>query len=82
MNNLGEDGLASYFKEVQIDDVIEQYFAMESSKGKGKKKDGKFQDAECVGKLISRKKPPDKKSDPCGDWDVGERKASPLVAGD
>ena len=56
MNNLDDDGLASYFKEVQIDDVIEQYFAMESSKGKGKKKDGKFQDAECVGKLISRKK--------------------------
>ena len=82
MNNLGEDGLASYFKEVQIDDVIEQYFAMESSKGKGEEKNGKFQDAEYVGKLISRKKPPDKKSDPCGDWDVGERKTSPLVAGD
>ena len=62
--------------------MIEQNFAMESSKGKGKKKNGKFQDAECVGKLISRKKPPDRKSDPCGVWDVGTRKTSPLVAGD
>ena len=82
VNSLGEDGLASYFKEVQIDDVIEQYFAMESSNGKGKKKNGQFQDAEYVGKLISRKKPPDRKSDPCGVWDVGTRKTSPLVAGD
>ena len=38
MNNLDDDGLASYFKKVQIDDLIEQYFAMESSKGKEKKK--------------------------------------------
>ena len=76
VNSLDDDGLASYFKAIQTEEVIEHVFTVKGSKGRGKE-NKKFQNAESVGKLQSRKKPPDKKSDQCGDWDIGERKTSP-----
>lgn len=78
----GADGLASRFESVQVKEANGHSSIVKSSKGKGKKKKKKFQIAAGVEKLQSLKKHPDKMSDSCKDWDIGEGKTSPLVAGD